>query len=327
MMNKRKSNGPFSKLIEGFISFKRSLGYIYGTSIVCRLHEMDRFFMEMGVTEVCITKKMYYAWTEMRPGQKATTMGRRRTVIRTFAKHLKSLGYEAYTGHDDERTVHQDFVPYIFSADEIGRMVAILAERMKQPSYGVNEASFYLAFLLYYCCGFRLQEVLKLSISDVDCERGRITVFDGKNGVSRIVMVSVSLLKELHRYVRLYRFHAEPHAPFLCNSSGDRFSRNSLYEKYHELLQEAGIGRRPDGKLPRIHDLRHTFAVNALRNMEAKGFDLYVSLSLLSRYLGHKSIVETEYYLRLTDEHQDDVLEKCAHAYPDLFPAVGGGNE
>ena len=73
-------------------------------------------------------------------------------------------------------------------------------------------------------------------------------------------------------------------------------------------------------KSKRLDFLRHTFCVRALEQMQAKGFDLYTSLPLLSVYLGHKHITETEYYLRMLDEHFGSILDKSSSYTPELFP-------
>lgn len=66
--------------------------------------------------------------------------------------------------------------------------------------------------------------------------------------------------------------------------------------------------------------MRHTFCVHTLEQMQTKGFDLYTSLPLLSVYLGHKHVTETEYYLRLVEEYHDSVLDQVAKYCPSVFP-------
>ena len=78
----------------------------------------------------------------------------------------------------------------------------------------------------------------------------------------------------------------------------------------------------PEGSVPRLHDLRHTFCVRALEQMEAKGFDLYTSLPMLSTYLGHRRITETEYYLRLMESHFSGILNKVEKYSPNLYKGI-----
>lgn len=90
-------------------------------------------------------------------------------------------------------------------------------------------------------------------------------------------------------------------------------------------MLDAKIPPRKDGGRQRLHDIRHTFCIRALEQMQEKGFDLYTSLPLLSRYLGHKHITETEYYLRLLEEHFGRILEQSNSCHPGIFPKEKGG--
>ena len=89
------------------------------------------------------------------------------------------------------------------------------------------------------------------------------------------------------------------------------------------FTRDPGIPKRKDARGPRIHDLRHTFCVHTLEQMDKRGFDLYASAPLLCAYLGHKTISETEYYLRLVDENFRDIEEKSRRYAPGLFPKEG----
>jgi integrase len=95
-----------------------------------------------------------------------------------------------------------------------------------------------------------------------------------------------------------------------------------LYRNFRKLLIEANIPKRLNGRYPRIHDLRHTFCVRTLENIINTGADLYTSISHLSTYLGHHSITDTEYYLRLVDEQFTDITSKSEAYSPDLFPKL-----
>lgn len=317
--------GPFREQITGYIAYKRGQGYKLPDPFVYRLREMDLFFLEMGIREVKVTRKMYDAWTAPRPQEKATTTQKRQNAIRGFAAYLVRLGYEdVYTGHDDTRIFKRDFLPYVFSRDEADRMFRVLS-KLCRDSPGYDSDTFRMAMLLYYCCGFRKSEVQNLKVGDIEFRTGRITVLHGKNDVSRIVMASGSLLEELQAYHRKYLQDAALESDLIHGPKSRRYNDAMLYGRFHWLLAQAGIPPRPDGGRQRLHDVRHTFCVRALEQMQEKGFDLYASLPLLSRYLGHKHITETEYYLRLLEEHFDGILVQSDSCHPGLFPKTGGG--
>lgn len=230
------------------------------------------------------------------------------------------MGYEnIYTGYDDTRIFKRDFIPYVFSREEIDRMFSVLSSKCENNPCYDNDA-FRIAMLLYYCCGLRKSEAQSLKVKHVDFDIGKITVLHGKNDVSRIIVVSDSLLSMLQEYSDKYLTCADPDENLLHGSKSKRYTESMLYQKFHSLLEEAGIPHRADGGRQRLHDMRHTFCVRALEQMQAKGFDLYTSLPLLSVYLGHKHITETEYYLRMLDEHFGSILDKSSSYTPELFP-------
>ena len=310
----------------GYIAYKRGQGYKLHNPFIYRLREMDIFFLEMGIQEVRIRREMYDAWTAPRPQEKATTTQKRQNAIRGFAAYLVQLGYEdIYTGHDDTRIFKSDFIPYVFSRDETDRMFLALSKLCRDVP-GYDSDTFRMAMLLYYCCGFRKSEVQNLKVEDIEFQTGRITVLHGKNDVSRIVVASSSLLEEMRAYHRKYLQDAALESHFLHGPKSSRYRESMLYGKFRRLLTEAGISPKPDGGRQRLHDVRHTFCVRALEQMQEKGFNLYTSLPLLSRYLGHKHITETEYYLRLLEEHFGGILAQSDSCHPGLFPKTGGGS-
>ena len=151
--------GPFAERIVEYINYKRSQGYQLHDPILYRLREMDLFFLEMGVRDIKITREMYDAWTAPRGTEKATTTQKRQSAARGFASYLVQLGYkDIYTGHDDSRIFKRDFIPYVFSRNEISRMFRTLSRLCREePGYGSD--TFRMAMLMYYCCGFRKSEV------------------------------------------------------------------------------------------------------------------------------------------------------------------------
>lgn len=318
--------GPFAELIIEYIDYKRAQGCMMQKPAVYRLREMDLFFLEMGVQEIKITREMYDAWTAPKSMEKATTTQKRQNAVRGFANYLITLGYkDIYTGYDDTRIFKSDFIPYVFSTDEISRMFHVLSELCRDTP-GYDNDTFRMAMLLYYCCGFRKSEVQDLKAGDIDFQTGRITILHGKNNVSRIVVVSDSLLLELQAYHDKYLQNAAPEDSFIHGPKSKRYTESTLYGKFHWLLAEAAIPPKPDGGRQRLHDIRHTFCVRALEQMQEKGFDLYTSLPLLSTYLGHKHITETEYYLRMMEEHFGRILDRAAFCHPGIFPKQEGGD-
>ena len=99
-------------------------------------------------------------------------------------------------------------------------------------------------------------------------------------------------------------------------------SRDWISELHVRILRQANIPYMAGGRGPRIHDWRHSFAINSFRQMIDNGMDMYVSLPILSTYLGHKTIMATERYLRLTVSMYPYIEEKFSKTLDEIFGKV-----
>lgn len=312
-------SGPFKELIPRYLQARTAMGLKYTWRLACHLRELDNFFASHGTAVPEITKELYDEFTKIRPGEQEGTALLRRSTVRPFARYLLSLGYEnIYSGADDKRIFKRTFIPYIFSKEDAALMFSEL-DRQHTDNPCLEEDAFRTAMQMYYCCGFRRSEVQRLLIGDINLETGKITITEGKNNVTRIVVASDSLLSTLREYADAYLPGLQNDDFFLYPGQKRRTVENKVYEKYRQLLIKAGITPRKDGGYPRIHDLRHTFCVRALEQMQEKGFDLYTSLPMLSAYLGHKRLTETEYYLRLLEDHFSGIISQVDGYSPMLY--------
>ena len=319
--------GPFKDILPEYINYQRGLGYDYGAPIVYRLREMDIFFHEHGYTKLEITEEMYELWTAHRGNEKKTNRAKRMAAINGFSKYLINSGYKnIYLGEPIKNILKSDFIPYIFSEKEIQEFFSVLKEELNEQSSRHDIATFTVLFSLYYSCGLRKSEAQHLLIRDIDLNTGKIRIMDGKNHISRIIVVSESMRKQLLIYHGEYCIGCGADDFIFRNKNGRCFPDAKIYRIYKRMLEKTVIPRRKGGRTQRIHDLRHTFCVRALETMMKKGYDLYTSLPLLSTYLGHKHITETEYYLRLLDEHFGLITEMSSKYAPNLFPKTGDIN-
>ncbi len=319
--------GPFKDILPEYINYQRGLGYDYGKPIVYRLREMDIFFHEHGYTKPEITEEMYELWTAHKGDEKRINRTKRMSAINGLSKYLINSGHKnIYVGEPRRSVLKSDFIPYIFSEEEIQNLFSVLKEELNAESNRYDIATFVVLFSLYYSCGLRKSEAQHLLIRDVDLNTGKIRIMDGKNHMSRMIVASEPMRKQLSIYHGEYCIGNGADDFIFRNNNGGFFSEGKIYRIYKRILEKAGIPRRKGGQTQRIHDLRHTFCVRSLETMMKKGYDLYTSLPLLSTYLGHKHITETEYYLRLLDEHFGSITEMSNKYAPNLFPKADGIN-
>jgi integrase len=319
--------GPFKDVISGFVEFKRALGYDYGYTDLYRLREIDLFFKEQGETEVRITEELFEAWIASRDGESETNRRRRANKLIGFAKYLRSRGYpDVHMGEMPCKAPPRQANPHVFTKEEMTLVFAAAKIRANGDCKNDDNAAFVAMLALYYCCGLRKSEAQNLRMRDVDLDTGCIRIMDSKNHVSRLVVASESLLLLLRDYCRKYCRERSDNDAMFVSGRCKKFSDHCLYRAYRETLEDAGIQPRENGRLPRLHDLRHTFCVHTLEAMAKKGFDLYVSLPLLVKYLGHKCVSESEYYLRLVEENFTAVTDKSKAYAPTLIPKVGSSD-
>ena len=173
---------------------------------------------------------------------------------------------------------------------------------------------------LLYGCGLRISEALTLKLNDVDLTAGIIVIQDSKNGNSRQTPLSESLRTFLAVYQTKMGTRIKPDGYFFPNAKGEQYSQRTTYDKFREILWQCRIPHT--GKGPRVHDIRHTFAVHTLNHWSMEGRDCYIPLPVLAAYLGHKNISATEKYLRLTAEVFPHILEQMQTINDVAIPGV-----
>jgi integrase/recombinase XerD len=193
-------------------------------------------------------------------------------------------------------------LPMPIEPAQIARMLTLASALPPTPNSPLRPAVMRVALVLLYTSGLRLGELLRLTLDDVDPQAGVLQIRESKFHKSRWVPLSPSAWTELHRYLQIRRRHVpdvRSTAPLLCNRShGWRpYSPTGLYQALHALFELAGV-RNPEGQCPRVHDVRHAFAIEALRRWYAEEADVQVNLPKLALYMGHVSIASTTYYLR-----------------------------
>ena len=174
-------------------------------------------------------------------------------------------------------------------------------------------------FRLLYGGGFRLGEVLKLQVRDVDLEQGVVAVRQGKFRKDRLVPLALSLVHRLGKYATGFE-KRPPDATFFPAPEGGSFRLRTVYGWFRTLLLQCGIPHGGRGKGPRIHDLRHGFAVHTLLRWYRNGEDLDAKLPLLATYLGHQNLSGTQRYLHLTAELFPEITARVDALFGEVIP-------
>ena len=309
----------FAPLMDRFIKEKHACGYVYREATRI-LHRFDDFLMQESLVTLELPRSLVQKWLARKSYESARTQQYRIIAIRHFSRFLLRVGYPAYVPDSTLAARNPPpFVPRMLTDEELRRFfhaVDALEPTARSP---LRHLVMPEIFRLLYGCGFRLGEVLKLRVRDVDLDRGIITVHQAKFGKSRLVPPALSVVNRLRRYAD-YFGHRPPDAIFFPGPSGGPFASRTVYTAFRQLLLQCGIPHAGRGKGPRIHDYRHLFAVHTLRRWYRTGEDLDAKLPLLSTYLGHRHLSGTQRYLHLTAELFPEIAARLERAFGEIIP-------
>jgi integrase/recombinase XerD len=197
------------------------------------------------------------------------------------------------------------FVPYIYNADELQKLINPVSPeqigfRKLQPH------TLRAVLLLLYGAGLRIGEAVALTLQDVDLDAAVITIRNAKFHKTRLVPIGLKLNQAMAQYAaqRKGAGHLQsPDASFFMLRRGGSISIHIVREAFRRLREYAGVGRADGARYqPRLHDMRHSFAVRRLTSWYEQGADVQKLLPQLATYLGHVSISATQVYLTMTPE-------------------------
>ena len=293
-------------------------------SFLARLSQFDRYCQTHPEPEICLKQETVMGYLAEKEVNCTRNLEHIESSLRVFARYMVSvLGNEqVYVLPKLLRNVKSNFIPYVFSTEEIRRLFH--AADTYQPGIWkstipnlANCARCMVKAL--YCTGMRVSEVCYLKTHEVDMENRLIYINRAKNDKHRIVTISSSLLKEMERYLADSEGCRLSGVYFFDSGSTSREGRvtsDAVYEHFRRYLRIAGIEHKGKGFGPRLHDLRVTFAVHSLRKLTAQAEDVNAALTWLSAYMGHKSIAETQSYLWMNGELYQDVQARMSDYTP-----------
>ena len=325
------------KPMTDYLAIQRALGRAYETP-ERTLRGVDFFLVRHYPQARRFTAPMFAAWaTGLRP-LCPTTARMRMLCVRKFCCHLARSRPAMFI--PDWRTFPKELphqAPYLLSEPEVARLLAATATLRSTRHNPLHPQTIRLAVLLMFCCGLRRGEVLKLRLADIDTQEMVLRINETKFHKSRLVPVSPSVADQLRRYLsqrRRKKMPMEPGAPLVWNGwprrNGQVFALSSMpfWATWQRLCRCAQVFDHR-GKPPRLHDLRHGYAVEALRRAYSTGQNAQTVLPRLARYLGHAGVQFTHYYLKFTEPLRCVTSERfrqhlAAAVLPPVDPKEGG---
>ena len=298
--------------LDRYLSVRRSLGYDLRTDEQV-LRRFARFADREGAPH--IDTALFLRWDTSLPDAGASTRSARLGKVRLFAQWLSSIdpAHEVPPrGLLPDRSGRPR--PYIYSEAEIA---AIIAAAKALPSiYGLRGLTCSTVFGLISVTGLRISEALALDRGDLDVENGVLRVRRGKLGKERLLPLDPTVVTQLVDYgAERDRLLGSARDAFFVNCKGARLTDCSARYNFAQACQQIGLRAQQHycrhGRGPRIHDLRHTFAVRTMIKWYRTGKDPAREMIRLTTYLGHADPDNTFWYLEAVPELLDLAMARA----------------
>jgi integrase len=308
-------------LITEYVTLHQALGKGFdGEQYILRA--LNRWLGQTGAAD--LTAETFTAWCQTKQHLASGVRRRHMAIVRNFCLYRRRRDAHCFVPDPLLFPVwHQPRPPYIFSQADILRLLQV-ADELEPTSAAPLRAPLYrLAIVLLYTTGLRRGELVRLTLGDYASQERTLLVRQSKFHKSRYVPLSDDTVGEMNGYLHLRRQHhlpMAPETPLMWNRyhRGKAYTGAGLGQGLRHLFRLADI-RAPDGRLPRVHDLRHSFAVHALWRWYQTGVDVRSKLPLLATYMGHVSIHSTEYYLPFIEVLASEASDRFAAHYSALI--------
>jgi len=282
-----------------YVAYKQSLGMRFATEA----RTLKSFCRNLGDIDACEVEADRVCAYLASDGPVTRFWHRKLDALRGFYRFAIARGYASCSPLPLTLPVEPPaFVPYIYSRDEIKRLLAATAGRER---CNLSSLTCRTLLLLLYGTGLRISEAISLDLADVDLDARLLCIRESKFYKTRLVPTGPDLTGVLAQYAaeRNKRPPTDLGAPFLLTQRGQRLSRAGAENAFKQLRERAQVRREDSARYqPRLHDLRHSHAVMRLVSWYREGADVQRLLPQLATYLGHVNIATTQHYLTMTPE-------------------------
>jgi site-specific recombinase XerD len=299
-------HSPVAKEIRRFLETKRALGRKY-RSEERELRLLERYLVQQGVTELeQITPDLLDAFLAARPRSRPRSFNHLLGVVRCLLDWLVAQGtLRASPLRTVRRRATVQRLPFLFDARQARRLLdaaGALPDRPRGPQRG---PTYRTLFALLYGLGLRAGEACYLRCDDVDLDRALLVVRGGKFGKSRLVPFGpriAALLREQLQRRTAVGVRSDSPAPLFTFDGRRSIHPGTASQTFLHLTRSIGFVAPEGASSPRLHDLRHSFAVGTLLRWYREGVDPAARLHHLSTFLGHVNPASTAVYLTITSD-------------------------
>jgi integrase len=284
------------KALADYLAVRRVLGYKLARTEKL-LAQFLNYLEAHGESRLTIEAAL--AWATLPSGRDRGWMSKRLSVVRRFAVYLRGIDPATEVPPPDllpGRTARA--TPYLYSEDDIAALMT--AARALRTPHHVATCRTLIALL--WVSGMRVGEAIGLDRDDFDASSGLLTVRNGKFGKSRSLPLHPTTVSALGNYLRRDDRPSANTCALFVSTVGTRLHYACVQTIFHRLVHRARLTPRSAACRPRLHDLRHAFAVRTLLDAYREGGDPATRLTSLSTYLGHVDPGMTYWYLSAAPE-------------------------
>lgn len=301
-MKKQRFYGPMGKWIKQHLALRRSLGFIYRTD-ECYLDEFDQYLAAHFPECQSITRNMIISYINSTIHLLPRTRTLINGILRQFCRFMFQFDTNTYIPEKGLiGPAHGQVKPHIFTEEEI---IKLIEQTNNLSGQKILLPKTYATIIgLLWVTGMRIGEIVNLKVEDIDTDEGIIYVRQTKFFKSRLIPLSASSVQALVYYKEQRKNHGYSDAigtPFFYNNRNKSCLAKTTSETIKKLTIQSKI-KTIQGKTPRVHDIRHSFATRWLLDFYQSGKDPTAYLAVLATYMGHASISSTQVYLHPSTE-------------------------
>jgi integrase/recombinase XerD len=307
-MRNEKTQTRLDAAIASFVAHQRTFGrsYFHAEFI---LRALGQFAADEGAAD--LSASLFEQWSEAQRQLSPNTRYGRQLLVRKMCLHRRRSEPRCFVPDPSGFARPRPYpAPVIVTRRQIAAMLRAADQLAPSRHNQLRAATMRIAVVLLYTAGLRRGELVRLQLGDVDAENGVLHIRESKFHKSRWIPLSSDARRELRKYLRKRKrkpFDLRPRAPLLCNASRayghvgwHAFCGPGLAQGLLALFDRAGV-HDTQGRRPRVQDMRHSFAVEALVRWYRQGGDVQTHLPKLALYMG-QAIVSTAYYLHFIPE-------------------------
>jgi integrase/recombinase XerD len=307
------------QVLQEYLSLRRGLGFKLRKAGMALLDFVT--FMEQHRASY-ITQALALAWAQQPSNVQPTYWAQRLSFVRGFARHRSATDPRTQVPPQGLLPFQPRRArPYLYSDDEIRSLLrAALNMPRRYKRSALRPWTYHCLFGLLSVSGLRLGEACNLELQDVDLDAAVLTIRGTKFGKSRLVPLHASTCKVLADYIARRKRHwaARPVSSYLFVSNwGNRLDSGDIHRTFYVMSRQIGLRGASDSHGPRLHDMRHAFATNTLVRWYKSDQDPERRLPILSAYLGHVHVADTQWYLSGSPELMREAMRRLEHRWGD----------